>query len=538
MTASDDMILDELPVRLTQEMFNELAKSVWYARLGGKDEDMPDIPTVIEFQGALIDGDLNDGLTEFHARMHHVAKVSFSKFMGEPLTLRVGSKTVLPLAMTDLILEIDRDPTRMETVGDMETFVNALGLGVFHAEWEARSKRDPEVKHPIAPLVEAWFKRPKLVELSSKRAGIIPAQMTGNRALDYLVGLPPVEPPMGAQEAQLVILPAIAQPRASVIPTVVFHTWASAGGTMTTRGHGAPLSMRIFFEVITEMPRDARKRGGRRRLEMTLRDLRDRLYPRANGQRHDFRPTRDIANIHAALHEVDQMRVPMRYGQHNKRGSWRPVSVTFMPEPDLDSSIVLDIEVPPGTGGGAMIDRFPMRYYGLKSGPKYAASIGLAYYWDKYGTHGRGTRPIQATRPRVWRNEKDQALGTDSTVLLDDRHQPIRTYNDDRLVFLDEAGQAVQGATLKDRRAAAARERNVSVNLYPPLVSADILELFYPKDGTKVHRSTRRTQLQRAKAALDAMTADGYCIIEETAGTLGDPAYRILPTDWDNFSIR
>ena len=296
--------------------------------------------------------------------------------------------------------------------------------------------------------------------------------------------------------------------------------------------------MRIFFEAITEMPRDARKRGGRWRLEMTLRDLRDRLYPRAEGQRHDFNPKRDTPLLRAALFEVDQMRVPVRYGQHNAWGDWRPVSVTLMPRPDLNSPITLDIEVPPGTGGGAMIDRFPMRYYGLKSGPKYAASIGLAYYWDKYGTHGRGTRPIRRRAHACGETRMIRLLALTAPCCLMTGTNPFAPTMTTDWYSSMKPDKLVQGATLEDRRAAAARERNASADLYPPLVSADILELFYPKDGAEVHGSTRRTQLQRAKAALDAMAADGYCIIEETAGTLGEPTYRILPTDWDNFSIR
>ena len=522
-----------------RRIFEALAASTWEIRLNGDSANVPQLPSNLDFLRAMQKGDLVGGYPECLELTHEIVE-AYPRHRVARLRPKFEEAVIEFSRMATLF---DRSGRSDESVlistdpdWDPLSFVIANGLGLFHAGWEETVQYDPKLKHPMAPLIAEWFTSPKRIDLSDKRAGIVPSQLKGNRALGYLAGLPPAEPPMGAQEHQLAMLPAIAQPRDSVIPTVVFYTWASAGGPMTTRGHGAPLSMRIFFEAITEMPRDARKRGGRWRLEMTLRDLRDRLYPRANGQRHDFRPTRDIANIHAALFEVDQMRVPVRYGQHNELADWRPVSVTLMPQPDLNSSIVLDIEVPPGNGGGAMIDRLPMRYYGLKSGPKYAASIGLAYYWDKYGTHSRGTRPIQATRPRVWRNENDHALGADGAVLLNNRHQPIRTYNDDRLIFLDEAGRAVQGATLEDRRAAAARERNISADLYPPLVSADLLELFYPKDGAESNANTRRSQLKRAKAALDAMAADGYCIIEETVGTLGDPAYRILPTEWDNFS--
>ena len=522
-----------------RHFFETLAELVWEVRLEGDTADLPDLPSQLAFLQAIERQELVEGFSECVELAQKIVDEYEHHRDAQPRPKLEASIREL----TNIAALFDRSGKSDDSVpigGDWDRLLAVIlvnGIDLFHKAWDEMRQYNPALKHPLAPLIEAWFKMPTLIEPTDKRAGIVPAQLKGNRALGYLAGLPPAEPPIGAQEHQLAMLPAIAQPRDSVIPTVVFYTWASAGGQTTTRGHGAPLSMRIFFEVITEMSRDARKRGGRWRLKMTLRDLRNRLYPRATGQRHDFRPTRDIANIHAALFEVDQMRVPVRYGQHNELADWRPVSVTLMPRPDLNSPIVLDIEVPPGNGGGAMIDRFPMRYYGLKSGPKYAASIGLAYYWDKYGTYGRGKRPIQATRPRVWRNKRDQALGADGTVLLDERHQPIRNYSNDRLVFLDEAGRVVQGATLEDRRAAAARERNPAVDVYPLVQDSDLLELFYPKTDAKVNDSTRRTQLERAREGLDAMAADGYCVTEETPGPFGDRAYRILPTDWGYFSV-
>ena len=46
----------------------------------------------------------------------------------------------------------------------------------------------------------------------------------------------------------------------------------------------------------------------------------------------------------------------------------------------------------------------------------------------------------------------------------------------------------------------------------------------------------RFQRLHRAKQALRAMDDVGYCVIEPAEGELGERAYRILPTDWSNFS--
>ena len=96
-----------------------------------------------------------------------------------------------------------------------------------------------------------------------------------------------------------------------------------------------------------------------------------------------------------------------------------------------------------------------MRYFGVKSAPQYAAAIGLPYYWDKFGTHRNGTRPIQATRPRLLRNKEGLALGADGEVLLDQREQPVAGFNDEHLIFLDSSKRPAQGRTLGHLRARA-----------------------------------------------------------------------------------
>ena len=157
------------------------------------------------------------------------------------------------------------------------------------------------------------------------------------------------------------------------------------------------------------------------------------------------------------LWEVDQIRIQTTLPGYKAPGLWRPVGVTLMPRAHLDSPIIFDIELPPGSVGGAMVDRSAMRYFGVKSAPQYAASIGLPYYWNKFGTHRNGTRPIQATRPRILRNREGLALGDGGEVLLDQRGLPVAGFNDERLVFLDKSGKPVQGRTLAQRRKLAAR---------------------------------------------------------------------------------
>ena len=173
-------------------------------------------------------------------------------------------------------------------------------------------------------------------------------------ALGYLPGFAPEEAPLGNQEG-LGMLPGFAPVDGTIIPGALVQTWAAGGGKMVNRGRGAPVPLRIWFGLLTSLPHEARKVPGRKRLEMTLRDLRDLIYYKQEGRRHHFNPKRDIARMRGDLWEVDQIRIRTMLPGYKAPGLWRPVGVTLMPEAHLDSPIVFDIELPPGSVGGAMI---------------------------------------------------------------------------------------------------------------------------------------------------------------------------------------
>ncbi len=518
---------------LTGELFQELAASTWRQRIRqSDDEDMPDLPDLASLRVAIMEGELDEGLPEFHERVSAVEKVC-----GTDNLANADEAYIRMEGRNELYVVVRGSKTRLNSalIERTEQVLIAYGLEDCHQAWAKAIELEPELKHPIASLIEAWFKRPVQIEASRKRVGILPISMESAGALGYLPGLAPEEAPLGNQEG-LGMLPGFAPVDSTIIPGALVQTWAAGGGKMVNRGRGAPVPLRIWFGLLTSIPYEARRVPGRKRLEMTLRDLRDLIYFKPEGRRHHFNPKRDIDRMRGDLWEVDQIRIRTMLPGYKAPGLWRPVGVTLMPEAHLDSPIVFDIELPPGSVGGAMIDRSAMRYFGVKSAPQYAAAIGLPYYWDKFGTHRNGTRPIQATRPRILRNKEGLALGADGEVLLDQRERPVAGFNDERLVFLSKSGKPVQGRTLGERRRLAARERNPYADRYPALLDQDIITLCFPADAADVTGNLRFQRLHRAKQALGAMEKVGYCVIEPAAGELGERAYRILPTDWSNFS--
>lgn len=521
---------DVMPI-FDQELLQELAAVTWRHRVRqSEDEDMPDLPDLDSFRIAIMAGDLDEGLPEFRERIASIeARQDPDDHWGKT-HIRVDG-------VNEVYLVAHGKKTRMDPdlIDRTEQILIAYGLEDCHEFWARAKPMNPDLKHPIASLLVAWFKRPVKIEQSMKRAGILPISIESAGALGYLPGFAPEEAPLGDQEG-MGMLPGFAPVEGTIIPGALVQTWAAGGGKMVNRGRGAPVPLRIWFGLLTSIPQEARRLSGRKRIEMTLRELRDLIYFRPVGKRHHFNPKRDIARMRGDLWEVDQIRILTLPPGQKTPGLWRPVGVTLLPGPDLDSSITFDIELPPGSAGGAIIDRNAMRYFGVKSAPQYAASIGLPYYWDKYGTHRKGTRPIQATRPKVLRDKHGLALSAGGEALLDQRGLPVAGFNDERLVFLDEAGRPTQGRTLGERRRRAARERNPYADRYPALTDQDILQLCFPADAAELKGNLRYKRLMRAKQALAEMEKAGYCVIEHVKGEFGESAIRILPTDWNNFS--
>ena len=527
------MSTSDVVTSLSEEIFQELATATWRQRIRQRDDEyMPDLPDLAFFRVSIMEGELDEGLPEFHERVSSVEEVS------NPDDLANANEVYIRMeGRNELYVVVHGSKIRLDStlIDRTENVLIAYGLDDCHHAWTKATELEPDLKHPIAPLIEQWFKRPVQIELSEKRVGILPVSMESAGALGYLPGFAPDEAPLGDQEG-IGILPGFAPVDSTIIPGALVQTWAAGGGKMVNRGRGAPVPLRIWFGLLTSIPYEARRVPGRKRITMTLRDLRDLIYFKPEGRRHHFNPKRDIARMRGDLWEVDQIRIRTMLPGYKAPGLWRPVGVTLMPEANLDSPIIFDVELPPGSAGGAMIDRSAMRYFGVKSAPQYAAAIGLPYYWDKFGTHRNGTRPIQATRPRILRNKEGLALGADEQVLLNQREQPVAGFNDDRLVFLDKAGNPIQSRTLGQRRRLAARERNPYADRYPALLDQDLLTLCFPADAADVTGNLRFQRLHRAKQAIQAMEETGYCVTEPAEGGLGERGYRILPTDWGSFS--
>ena len=390
------------------------------------------------------------------------------------------------------------------------------GLVATHAAWETHHSKNEELRHPIAPLVTDWLNTPPVVEPDTRRTGIFPKAIDPHSRAFTLPHMPtapaPPDAPLGAIP-DTAYLPGLAPPDSLSRTATPLVLYDMLGEESMRGGHAAPMALRLFVEAL--MLLQQKDRHMRRRVRVTLRSLRDWLYPNNPG---NYKVPRILPLIFQALLHVDAMRVRVVLPGEKAATLWRPVGVTGYPVDSLDSPVIFDIELPPGSSSGALMDRQALRQVGVQSALKYRALLTLYVEWDRYGTHS-GKR-IYATRPCVRRDK--------SGVLVDRRGNPVtdkrgRQSSDwSKGVPVDENGQPTVWA-------GAAREPNPARSRYPIYTENDVLRLCYALGA--VTQKNRRWRLQQARRALLEMERDGLLIIERNATSVDHKGWRIMPPD-------
>ena len=145
-------------------------------------------------------------------------------------------------------------------------------------------------------------------------------------------------------------------------------------------GRGAPLALRLFVEAVLAAPYEVRDAGQPVVLQVSLRDLLDRLYP---GPRRP-KPNEYWARLMSAVEALDSMdaRIPWHDPETGRSGLRRVVSVGDIPHgPNaLDDMVRMIVDLPPGSGPGPVVSP-TLGAWGVKSAPAYTAMLNLAYRW-------------------------------------------------------------------------------------------------------------------------------------------------------------
>ena len=284
-----------------------------------------------------------------------------------------------------------------------------------HLVWEEASVKEPNLKHPLVPLITAWQAGPLEVPAVRNADGnlradsIIPRvamRRDLNSGTDRLYLTPAyIGADHGGEPAPL---PGFEGGRSAghipVLPVNLYDLGVNAGEARGGRG-AAPIAARMLVKLAAAPSAFVRHSSRFLTYEITLRDLRDALYPleRLDGtSRKPPNVGRMWPRIREAIRVINQdARIPIL---NPKTGYGHFHHLLRINENfgriDLDMPIHVVLDIPPEVEGGVQL---PVRLdqWGAESAPAYRALLGLSFLWHEPGrTHApKGGRWLRRTGP-------------------------------------------------------------------------------------------------------------------------------------------
>ena len=271
-----------------------------------------------------------------------------------------------------------------------------------HLVWQEVSASDPKLSHPQAPLIAAWQSGPLEVQPVRDDGGnlradtIAPriAMRDGGNTKTNRLYLTPAHISIDGEGAQ-VVLPGLEGGRAtSRIPVLPVNLYDLGVETGEARGGSgaAPIPARMLVKLAAAPSAFVRHSSRFVTYQITLRDLRDALYP---PERLDGKPRRQRSvgelwpRIRESIRVINQdARIPIldpKTGYGNFHHLLR-INENFG-RIDLDMPIHVVLDIPPNVEGGVQL---PIRLdqWGAESAPAYRALLGLSFLWHEPGrTH-------------------------------------------------------------------------------------------------------------------------------------------------------
>ena len=280
------------------------------------------------------------------------------------------------------------------------------------------------------------------------------------------------------------LAPLSAEPFVQSLPLLLFD---AGGGESLTQGNGAPVPLRLFVDILLCLPSEIRRRAGHQKVFATLRQMRDAIWP--NG----WQRGRDYPKLVRAMNNLTTSGVPW------KGGFWRPITVRNVPV-ELDDMAIFDVELPPGSGRGPLVNRPSAHRLGLVSAPAYRLYLNLTGYWDRFGTYNG--RLIGPTIRKVKRNKAGYLIDARGRIVTEGGKPTRRATHPHAVELLDTDGSSL-------------RERNPAVTKYPAITLEQLASMAYAahdlRNGMPRMRLEARDKalakvLQETGASLETVT--------------------------------
>ena len=397
-----------------------------------------------------------------------------------------------------------------------------------HQGWIIDRGDDPKLPHPLAPIVREWLKEqiPTVEPARRKDTGILHhaigethhAPRLRMTVMDTVPGKPEqtmliTNLPQGDLQLEL---PGFEFPESELVPALPLEAYETVGGRPSQTGRGAPISQRLFFNILVEYAQKQRGLYGTSRLNTNYRDVKSWLYPQGTKEPKN----RLIPRIYKGMYELHNLRFLW------ERRAWNIISVDSLPTMAIrpDDPLTFTVRMPAGmnTKNGALIGIEPMRIYGAQSAPKFRAWVRLAYLWDAAKIRNGGRR-IYATVPGVLRNSDGYLVDAKGEVILTGDLYPTKGG------WKYRNGSQPQKAWYHPLAIQTGEQvRNPQADKVPVLSDGDMVKLFY--DHTERKGEAFRNCLKLARQYALNMQDDGRVVVEQdqTNEKTGDKGWRIL----------
>lgn len=394
--------------------------------------------------------------------------------------------------------------------------------------WQLARQTNKNLVHPLVRNIHAWQKEqiPQVEPQRRTDTGILHHNMRDTFPSPRLKLTQTESSPAESKQMQFINdlphgdiqleLPGFILPEPQLVPALPLIAYENAEGKPPAGGRGAPISQRLFINVLVEYEQEKRGLYSTSRLNATYRDIKSWLYP--NGTKESRKKL--IPRLYEGMWHLHNLRFIW------ERREWNIISVDSLPTMDIkpDDPLTFTIRMPDGlnTGNGALIGIEPLRIYGAQSAPKFRAWVRLAYFWDAAKVKNGGRR-IYATIPEALRNPDGYLVDAKGEVLLTGDLYPTQGG------WKFRKGQMPQTAWYHPLAIHTERQiRNPQADKVPVLSDSDMVKLFY--DHTERKGSVFRECLRDARQKARQMQDEGRIVIEEDQihTKTGEKGWRIL----------
>ena len=367
---------------LPQEVFNELVITTWRVKVSHRMSGIPDMPVVADFQRSIYTGELDDGLPDFSDRMFAMMKAHLVHCRDENADHCIGETRsthddlVLILSNEDFLRGLDID----ELYTEQSKKHIASRLGFYNIWWRDLKTRGANLKHPIVPFIQAWFKRKPDRLPREYGAGFMPTRLAAHDRNRRAFGL---AARIEQQGNERVVLPGFGSARRMpALPEELLRL-----GQVTKGGRGVKLPLRATLAGIEFAPPYSRNGF----YSMPVREFLNRIWPGGYP-----RGGRWYSALVRAAEAQAAGRVPYIDPDTGDSGSTIPVLLWRIPN-TVEGELRVAVDLPPKSDQGAPITDNLYTYGATQTRAFYALLQLTVDWWQP----GRTRVPVNKRRS-IW----------------------------------------------------------------------------------------------------------------------------------------